>query len=99
MYYNLQLSIPLKHIQLCPYLYIMFSNLSVVTKGCNNELSKTMAYIVLLIYVWHIQTYCLEFSIRGQFGGYIRFLLWFRSCDLQTCEMALLKSVVCVGVY
>ncbi len=84
MRYSLKI-IPLKHIQICPHLCIIFSNLTVVQKGCNNKLSNTMAYILLLNYVWHTSNYLLECSMRGQFRGYFTFLLWFRSCDSQAC--------------
>ncbi len=64
--YSLE-TIPLKYIQLWPYIYIIFSNLIIVIKGCNNEWSDTLAYILLSNYIW--QNFWRECSIRGQFGG------------------------------
>ncbi len=51
-------------------------------------MSNTLAYILILNYVWHIQNYRLKCSMRGQFGGYFTFPLWLRSCDSQVSSMS-----------
>ncbi len=71
---------PLKRIQLCPHLYVIFLNLNVVINGCNNELPNTLAYILFGI----LKITDLNAVWEGNLEA-ILFLFWFGSCDSQAC--------------